>query len=101
MPRRVVQSGNIAARDLADSGLLDVLSSDYVPLHAAFALTEGERPLRLPDALAMVTSRPADAVKLEDRGRIAPGLRADLMRVRAFDGTPHVRSVWRQGRRVA
>jgi alpha-D-ribose 1-methylphosphonate 5-triphosphate diphosphatase len=97
-------SGNIAARDLADAGLLDVLSSDYVPfslLHSAFALTDGEQSLRLPEALALVTSNPAAAVSLDDRGRIAPGMRADLVRVRRSDGVPHVRTVWSAGRRVA
>lgn len=97
-------SGNIAARDLADAGLLDVLSSDYVPfslLHAVFSLTDGEQAMRLPEALALVTSNPAAAVSLDDRGRIAPGLRADLVRVRRADGVPHVRSVWSVGRRVA
>jgi len=95
-------SGNIAARDLADEGLLDVLSSDYVPfslLHAVFALSDSG--MRLPEAVAMVTSKPADAVRLDDRGRIAPGLRADLVRVGRGDGVPHVQSVWREGRRVA
>ena len=97
-------SGNIAARDLADQGLLDVLSSDYVPfslLHAVFALSQGEYGMGLPQAVALVTAKPADAVKLDDRGRIAPGLRADLVRVRSADGAPQVRSVWREGRRVA
>jgi len=97
-------SGNIAARDLADAGLLDVLSSDYVPfslLHAVFSLTDGEHALRLPEALALVTSNPAAAVSLDDRGRIAPGLRADLVRVRRAQGVPQVRSVWSAGQRVA
>lgn len=97
-------SGNIAARELADAGLLDVLSSDYIPfslLHAVFALSDGEHGMRLPDAVALVTSKPADAVRLGDRGRIAPGLRADLVRVRRPEGVPHVQSVWRGGRRVA
>jgi alpha-D-ribose 1-methylphosphonate 5-triphosphate diphosphatase len=97
-------SGNIAARELADAGLLDVLSSDYVPfslLHAVFALSDGEHGMRLPDTVALVTSKPADAVRLRDRGRIAPGLRADLVRVRRSEGVPHVQSVWRGGRRVA
>lgn len=97
-------SGNIAARDLANAGLLDVLSSDYVPfslLHAVFALSDGEQAMRLPDAVALVTSKPAEAVCLHDRGRIEAGLRADLVRVRRSEGVPHVQSVWREGRRVA
>ena len=34
---------------------------------------------------------------LADRGRIAAGLRADLVRVRLHDGMPVVRQVWRPG----
>lgn len=97
-------SGNIAARDLASRGVLDVLSSDYVPLsllHAPFVLADDFGGISLPQALAMVTSTPARTVGLDDRGRIAPGLRADLVRVRRDDGVPVVRSVWREGRRVA
>lgn len=97
-------SGNIAARELADAGLLDVLSSDYIPfslLHAVFALSDGEQAMSLPEAAALVTSNPADAVRFDDRGRIEPGLRADLIRVRRSEGVPQVRSVWQNGRRVA
>lgn len=97
-------SGNIAARDLAEHGVLDVLSSDYVPLsllHAPFVLADEMDGLSLPRALAMVTSTPARTVGLDDRGRIAAGLRADLVRVRRTEGVPVVRSVWREGERVA
>ncbi|NTF06162.1 alpha-D-ribose 1-methylphosphonate 5-triphosphate diphosphatase [Agrobacterium rubi] len=97
-------SGNIAARDLAELGVLDVLSSDYVPfslLYAPFLLVDQVEGMTLPKALSMVTSTPARTVSLDDRGRIAPGLRADLVRVHRDDDVPVVRSVWRQGRRVA
>jgi alpha-D-ribose 1-methylphosphonate 5-triphosphate diphosphatase len=97
-------SGNISARDLASHGILDVLSSDYVPLsliHAPFVLSEGEDAISLPKAIAMVTSTPARTVGLDDRGAIRPGLRADLVRVRYTGGVPVVRSVWREGQRVA
>jgi alpha-D-ribose 1-methylphosphonate 5-triphosphate diphosphatase len=97
-------SGNIAARDLAEIGVLDVLSSDYVPfslLHAPFLLADQIEGMTLSRALSMVTVTPARTVGLADRGRIASGLRADLVRVHRDDGVPVVRSVWRQGRRVA
>ncbi len=102
--RGASHSGNIAARDLASAGVLDLLSSDYVPLsllHAPFVLADEFEGLSLPQALAMVTATPARTVGLADRGRIAPGLRADLVRVRRHEGVPVVRSVWREGRRVA
>ena len=44
---------------------------------------------------------PAEAVGLADRGEIAAGRRADLIRVNVASSVPVVRSVWRQGRRVA
>ncbi|WP_439604127.1 amidohydrolase family protein, partial [Shinella sp.] len=97
-------SGNIAARDLATMGVLDVLSSDYVPfslMHAPFILADEVEGIDLPRAIAMVSSTPARTVGLDDRGAIARGLRADLVRVRRPSGVPVVRSVWRQGRRVA
>lgn len=97
-------SGNIAARDLAAAGVLDVLSSDYVPLsliHAPFVLSDELENVSLPQAISMVTATPARTVGLDDRGRIATGLRADLVRVHRHEGMPVVRSVWRQGRRVA
>lgn len=97
-------SGNIAARDLAKRGVLDVLSSDYVPLsllHASFVLADEIDGISLPQAIAMVTSTPARTVSLSDRGRIEAGLRADLVRVRRDEGVPVIRAVWREGRRVA
>ncbi len=97
-------SGNIAARDLAEKGVLDVLSSDYVPLsllYAPFVLADEVDGVTLPQALAMVTSTPARSVGLEDRGRIATGLRADLVRVHRQEGVPVARAIWREGRRVA
>ncbi len=97
-------SGNVAAEELARDGLLDVLSSDYVPaslLMAAFSLPERVDSITLPEAIATVTANPARATGLDDRGRIAPRLRADLVRVRLAEGVPVVRQVWRQGRRVA
>jgi alpha-D-ribose 1-methylphosphonate 5-triphosphate diphosphatase len=40
-------------------------------------------------------------VGLPDRGEVAVGRRADLIRVQVAGDIPVVRSVWRQGRRVA
>lgn len=96
-------SGNVSAGALAEAGVLDALSSDYVPasmLHGAFMLHE-KHGLPLPKALATVTSNPARMVGLDDRGEILPGKRADLIRVRQTkDGTPVIRKVMRAGTRV-
>jgi alpha-D-ribose 1-methylphosphonate 5-triphosphate diphosphatase len=92
-------SGNVGAMELAKAGLLDVLTSDYVPgslLHAAFIL--GEKTMSLPQAIATVTSTPAAILGFADRGRIAPGLRADLLRVELIDGLPVLRGIWVEGR---
>jgi alpha-D-ribose 1-methylphosphonate 5-triphosphate diphosphatase len=96
-------SGNIAAADLVRAGAVDALASDYVPaalVEAAFQCA-ADLGIALPAAIALVTDRPARMAGLADRGRIAPGLRADLVRVRLFDGLPVVRQVWRTGERVA
>ncbi|SEP65851.1 alpha-D-ribose 1-methylphosphonate 5-triphosphate diphosphatase [Devosia sp. YR412] len=97
-------SGNISATDLVRAGLLDILSSDYVPfalLQAAFVLPQRVDGLALPQALATVTRNPAKAAGLDDRGEIAIGKRADLVRVQVVDDRPVVRSVWREGIRVS
>ncbi|MEZ5652110.1 MAG: alpha-D-ribose 1-methylphosphonate 5-triphosphate diphosphatase [Burkholderiaceae bacterium] len=95
-------SGNVAAIDLARDGLLDVLSSDYVPaslLTAAWRLHH-DAELPLPAAVATVSGNAARAAGLTDRGEIAVGLLADLVRVREFDRQPVVGDVWVNGRRV-
>ena len=97
-------SGNISATDLVKAGLLDILSSDYVPfalLQAAFVLPQRVDGLALPQALATVTKNPAKAAGLDDRGEIAIGKRADLVRVQVVGERPIVRSVWREGIRVS
>jgi alpha-D-ribose 1-methylphosphonate 5-triphosphate diphosphatase len=96
-------SGNISARDQAACGQLDILSSDYAPvslLHSAFLL-HAAIDMPLPESAAKVTRNPALALGLDDRGELAPGKRADLVRVRVIDGMPVARQVWRAGERVA
>jgi len=96
-------SGNVSALDLACRGLLDILSSDYVPcslLQAAFALPRSDTGMDLPAAVRTVTANPAAAVGLDDRGSIAVGKRADLIRVRLDGDFPVMRAAWRQGERV-
>ncbi|WBU55681.1 alpha-D-ribose 1-methylphosphonate 5-triphosphate diphosphatase [Paracoccus sediminicola] len=95
-------SGNIAARDLAAAGLLDIVSSDYVPsalLSAAALLAQIWEDW--PRAIACVTATPALAAGLSDRGRLATGQRADLIRFRMIGDTPSLRESWVVGQRVA
>jgi alpha-D-ribose 1-methylphosphonate 5-triphosphate diphosphatase len=107
-------SGNVSATELLHLGLLDILSSDYVPgspLQAIFLLV-ANGDITLPQGAALVSTNPASAAGLDDRGVIAPGKRADVIRVQAYEGAPTdqhplgspvpiVRAVWREGRRVA
>lgn len=96
-------SGNVSARELAARGLLDIVSSDYVPaslLQGAFLLAGPLALMTLPQAVAAVTAAPARAVGLDDRGAIRAGLRADLVRVRRHGSLATVAGVWREGRRV-
>ena len=96
-------SGNVATAELAELGVLDVLSSDYMPaslLMAALLLPERVPAIELATAIRTVSKNPAAAVGLEDRGEIAPGKRADLIRVRTARGVPMVRTTWRCGKRV-
>lgn len=100
-------SGNVAAIELARLDLLDCLSSDYVPsslLSAAFGLVE-QADFSVAKAIACVTNNVAQMLGLNDRGRIAPGLKADLVQVRHYqtlDGRriPKVVGVWRDGAKV-
>ncbi|MGF1534876.1 MAG: phosphonate metabolism protein PhnM [Elainellaceae cyanobacterium] len=98
------QSGNVSAMTLIEHGLVDLISSDYVPqslLQAVFVIAQrGVLPLH--DAVKLVTLNPAKAIELDgDRGSLAVGKRADFITVH-HDGTvPRLTSVSRQGRRIA
>jgi alpha-D-ribose 1-methylphosphonate 5-triphosphate diphosphatase len=98
------QSGNVAVVELLAEGLVDMFASDYVPrslLDAAFRLAgDPALPHDLPAAIALVSDAPARAAGLTDRGRIAEGLRADLVAVRMAGDQPVVQAVWREGRQV-
>lgn len=95
-------SGNVSAAKLAEANLLDVVSSDYVPSALLFAAVKlAEIWKDLPRAVATVTSAPAHAAGLVDRGTLAEGMRADLVRFRTVEGVPVLHGVWSGGRRVA
>jgi len=95
-------SGNVAVADLIATGHLDALASDYVPaslLEAAFQI--GHALLTLPAAVALVSANPARMLGLGDRGALAPGRRADLVRVATVGSLPLPRGTWRAGVRIA
>ncbi|WP_380057388.1 alpha-D-ribose 1-methylphosphonate 5-triphosphate diphosphatase [Falsihalocynthiibacter sp. SS001] len=95
-------SGNVAARELADLDLLDILSSDYVPAALLLAAVQlGELWGDMSRGMATVTAAPAARTGLEDRGTIAAGKRADICRFKMLSGIPIVRGVWSEGRQVS
>ena len=77
-----------SAADMAQKGLCSILASDYyypAILQAPFMLAE--RGLcTLAQAWALVSSNPAKALGLSDRGSLAPGKRADIVLVEATQG---------------
>ena len=95
-------SGNVAAVTLAEAGLLDIVSSDYVPsalLTAALML--GDLWGDLARGVATVTQAPAAAAGLADRGHLEVGARADVIRVARLGAAAVVRGTWVAGNRVA
>jgi alpha-D-ribose 1-methylphosphonate 5-triphosphate diphosphatase len=95
-------SGNVAARELAELDLLDILSSDYVPSALLLAAVQlGQLWGDVARGLGTVTHAPAKAVGLDDRGEIDIGRRADLLRFRMRADVPALSAVWSRGQRVA
>lgn len=93
--------GNAAAAELAERGLLDILSSDYAPsalLSAAVKL--GLESGDMAGGVATVTRAPARAAGLNDRGVLKPGARADFTRFHIAGSLPIIRRVWSRGRPV-
>ncbi len=93
-------NGNASGRELIERGLVTSIASDYLPsglLAAVFTLVSSTR-VSLAAAVALVTSGPADVAGLTDRGRLQPGLRADLALIAAQGRWPVVHSVLVSGR---
>ncbi|KUE89176.1 phosphonate metabolism protein PhnM [Cupriavidus necator] len=96
------QSGSMRAIDAIHAGVGTILCSDYQPSTLIAAAYAAARLADLPlnQALALVTVNPADACLLDDRGRLAPGLRADVIAVSGVAGQPMVTHTWSGGRLV-
>lgn len=74
-------TGWTKASDMIAKGLCSILASDYyypAQLLAAFRLID-EGTLAVPEAWALISSAPATAAGLTDRGEIAAGSRADIL----------------------
>lgn len=93
-------AGNASASEVVADGNCDALCSDYyLPalLAAPFALAaRGVLPLER--AWDLVAGGPARTAGLDDRGRIAPGCRADLILVDAEPPVPRVVGTIASGR---
>lgn len=79
------QAGNVPAIDLIRQGLCDALVSDYhfpALAEAAWTLVD-TGTLSLPKAWAMISTTPAEILRMPDRGQLSPGKRADLVVVNA------------------
>ncbi|MGF1667427.1 MAG: alpha-D-ribose 1-methylphosphonate 5-triphosphate diphosphatase [Acidimicrobiia bacterium] len=92
-------SGNVAAEALVQLGLCDALASDYAPhaLLAAALHLVGSGSIDLAGAVALITQGPARAVRLDDRGVLAPGMRGDVLIVDDGGQWPRMVASWRAG----
>jgi alpha-D-ribose 1-methylphosphonate 5-triphosphate diphosphatase len=75
--------GSPGAAEMVAVGLCDILASDYFypAMLGAVARLHADRVAPLPALWALISTNPAAALGLTDRGRIAPGQRADLVLV--------------------
>ncbi|QBY01154.1 alpha-D-ribose 1-methylphosphonate 5-triphosphate diphosphatase [Rhodophyticola sp. CCM32] len=70
----------VSASELVRDGLVEALASDYhYPALPGAALRLVAEGMPLARAWALISARPAAVLGLHDRGRIAAGLRADLV----------------------
>lgn len=104
-----LSNAEMAVRQLAAAGVPILAGSDApnpgtahgVSLHREMELLV-KAGLTPAQALAAATSAPADAFRIKDRGRIAPGLRADLLLVegdptRDILATRSIAGIWKNG----
>lgn len=93
--------GSLAAGDMVEAGLCDALASDYFypAMLAAVSRLDADRRADRLRLWSLVSSGPARAMNLTDRGEIAVGNRADLVLVDWPDGhPPAIRGTWVAGR---
>lgn len=93
--------GSLGAGDMVEAGLCDALASDYYypAMLAAVAKMDAERRADRSTLWSLVSDGPAQAMGLADRGRIATGMRADLVLVDWPDAAaPALRGTWVAGR---
>ena len=96
------QSGSMKAIDAIHEGVADCLCADYAPATLIVAVMQIPEMagLDLAQAVRLVTANPAKAAKLDDRGVIEVGKRADLVAVGQPGGLPQITNVWVHGKSV-
>ena len=93
--------GSIGAADMVEAGLCDALASDYFypAMLAAIDRLDREKRADRVTLWSLLSSGPARAMKLSDRGSITIGSRADLVLMDWTKGqTPVVEGTWIAGR---
>jgi len=93
--------GSLGAGDMVEAGLCDVLASDYFypAMLSAVARLDAENRAPRHDLWRLVSSGPAQAMGLDDRGDIEKGKRADLVLVDWPEGqAPAILGTWVAGR---
>lgn len=94
-------TGNLSALKALEHGLLDILAADYYPaamLHSVFKLSD-EGILQLHEAVKLISTTPAVAMNLEDRGSIELGKRADFVLVDNHR-LPQVKATFSKGKLI-
>ncbi len=93
--------GSVGAADMVEAGMCDALASDYFypAMLAAIDRLDREKRADRVTLWSLLSSGPARAMKLNDRGRITIGSRADLVLVDWTKGqAPVIEGTWIAGR---
>jgi alpha-D-ribose 1-methylphosphonate 5-triphosphate diphosphatase len=93
--------GSIGAADMVEAGLCDALASDYFypAMLAAIDRLDREKRADRVTLWSLLSSGPARAMRLNDRGRITIGSRADVVLVEWTIGqAPVIEGTWIAGR---
>ena len=97
-------SGNVSAMELVELGLVDIISSDYVPrslLTSAFIMSKKARK-PLYEIIKYITLNPAKAINLDRQiGSLEVGKQADFITVKDDGVVPLILEVYKKGDRVA
>ena len=94
-----------AFRSGSDSSVAALGTADGLTLHQELYLYVREIGMSPEEALRSATSVTARCFRMSDRGRIAPGCRADLLLVEGdplsdISASLNIRGVWREGHKL-